>query len=111
VLILGGIGTDGRSFDRRTVESLSSTLTALASSPSARAFHTATLLTDGRLLIAGGVSASGLPVKTLDLWDSRKKLTSTHRRSSIAHGGTIRQPSYRMAACFFSEEGTRAEVA
>ncbi len=58
VLILGGIGADGRivsqaeSFDPQT-----HAFSVVSSAPVPRAFHTATLLTDGRLLITGGVSA------------------------------------------------------
>src|SRR5205807_456804 len=45
-------------------------------SPSPRAFHTATLLTDGRVLIAGGVGTNGRISKRIDLYDPRQKNVS-----------------------------------
>jgi hypothetical protein len=39
----------------------------------ARAYHTATMLINGRILIAGGITADGQPTSKLVLWDPRTK--------------------------------------
>ena len=43
--------------------------------PVPRAFHTATLLTEGRVLIAGGIFSSGGPATSVELWDPRGQHT------------------------------------
>src|SRR5262249_3176755 len=45
--------------------------------PEPRAFHSANLLTDGRLLIAGGVSAQGAILDSIEFWDYRNHATSS----------------------------------
>ncbi|HJQ97480.1 MAG TPA: RHS repeat-associated core domain-containing protein [Candidatus Polarisedimenticolaceae bacterium] len=40
-----------------------------------RAFHAATVVTDGRLLIAGGMSAPGTAADVIEIWDPRTGLT------------------------------------
>jgi hypothetical protein len=65
-----------------------------------RAHHTATLLTNGFVLIAGGLSKSGNALKTAELWDSRTgtvrkakaKLTtarSSHTATLLANGEVL----------------------
>jgi RHS repeat-associated protein len=90
VLILGGIGGDGRVADTaeifdpetNTSELLGdlSTKSAITNPQSAivpRVYHTATLLTEGVVLIAGGVSSEGEPLKTAELWDFRTRRVVT----------------------------------
>jgi RHS repeat-associated protein len=73
VLILGGVGADGivgaaELLDPATATSrMLSDVTAMGLT--ARALHTATLLTDGKVLIAGGVDGSGDALASLELWD------------------------------------------
>lgn len=78
VLILGGIGTDGRVVRHVEIfDPVSQTVQILtADPPAARAFHSATLLTEGRVLVAGGVGADAEPLLRAELWDPRTKTSS-----------------------------------
>jgi YD repeat-containing protein len=77
VLIVGGVGSDGQVvpnpefFDPATksfeVVAASSGKTKSTITP--RAHHTATMVTEGRVLLAGGMSSSGKTLKTAELWD------------------------------------------
>jgi hypothetical protein len=88
VLILGGIGGDGRVVDTAEVYDPESTTSELleparprsasldpqsSASLTPRVYHTATLLTEGFVLIAGGVSSEGEALKTAELWDFRAR--------------------------------------
>ena len=88
VLIVGGIGANGGVVEQAEIlnpETQTSELVVpvLAQSPllnsrsssvlSPRVYHTATLLTEGLVLIAGGLSADGKPLRTAELWDFRTR--------------------------------------
>jgi len=81
VLILGGIGADGRVVKQAELfDPVSQSLQMLNSgAPAPRVFHSATLLTDGRVLIAGGVDIDGKPLLGADLWDPRQRTSSVPR--------------------------------
>lgn len=64
VLITGGRASNGSSLD--TMQSDSGSF-AILSEP--RAAHTATVLADGRVLIAGGVDSANSPISSADLYD------------------------------------------
>jgi len=73
VLVFGGVGSNGQVlstpeiFDPET-SSFSLSPSALTMAP--RSHHTATLLTDGHLLVAGGVGQNGETLASAQLWDS-----------------------------------------
>jgi RHS repeat-associated protein len=74
VLILGGMGANGGVVNRAEVyipQTRSFELAIGSGLPAPRAYHSATLLPDGRLLIAGGVYASERTSSEVQLWDSR----------------------------------------
>ena len=88
VLILGGIGVDGRVVDTAEIydpESKTSELLEPARPRSSsldpqssdsftpRVYHTATLLTEAVILVAGGVSGDGEALNTAELWDFRTR--------------------------------------
>lgn len=84
ILIVGGIGANGqvvqaseifnpanRRSELLTPTTLRTTNRNSLASITARVYHTATLLTEGLVLIVGGVSADGQPLKTAERWDFR----------------------------------------
>jgi RHS repeat-associated protein len=103
ILILGGVGVNGRIVrSAELYNSETQTFNPLrpSSAPDARAYHTATLLPDGNLLIAGGV-ADNLPAAA-QLWNSKtgvRTLLSTgpnaerqkHRAILLADGTVLLQ--------------------
>ncbi|WP_147439414.1 kelch repeat-containing protein [Corallococcus sp. CA049B] len=72
VLVTGGRSTYVQSTAMRTVEihdPLSGTWAGVAPMAEGRVFHTATMLTSGRLLVAGGVTSTAEGVATSELFD------------------------------------------
>jgi hypothetical protein len=68
VLILGGTDTAGVVDFAELFDPITRQFQVVSTGgPSARAYHTATLLTDGRVLIAGGVSRDGGLVQEIEL--------------------------------------------
>ena len=79
ILILGGIGKNGQTIKAAEVfgsQTQAFTLLPQSKQPSSRAYHTATLLLDGNVLIVGGVTPDGTPAK-VQLWNSRTGITTT----------------------------------
>jgi RHS repeat-associated protein len=108
VLILGGIGGDGRVADTAEIfdpETNTSELLGDLSSQSSvpnpqsaitpRVYHTATLLTEGVVLIAGGVVGNGEAVKTAELWDFRARRVVTRLK--------LHTPRYNHSATMLSD--------
>jgi RHS repeat-associated protein len=80
VLIVGGKGVENRTVENAEIIDLGAQVVEVISSPAlafARANHTATLLTDGRVLIVGGVSAAGQSLNRAELWDFKTKTATT----------------------------------
>lgn len=80
VLIVGGKGVENRTVESAEIVDLAAQVVEVISSPGlafARAHHTATMLTDGRVLIVGGVSAAGQSLNRADLWDFKTKTATT----------------------------------
>src|SRR5215213_9945189 len=74
VLVLGGVGENDQLADSAEIIDLDAQMSRPLFSPgltTARAYHTATLLTDGRVLIAGGLSGKGRVLDGAELWDFR----------------------------------------
>jgi RHS repeat-associated protein len=72
VLVIGGLGASEKiSNTAEIIDPATQTREVLPSTGStfARAYHTATLLTSGQVLIVGGVSAQGRVLNRVDLWD------------------------------------------
>jgi hypothetical protein len=68
ILIVGGIGSDGKPVADAEVYNPVTQQTRLYALGTARSGHTATLLPDGSVLILGGIDASGLPIATTELF-------------------------------------------
>src|SRR6266542_2095230 len=66
-LILGGESADGIAGTATLVDPVTNTRTTIPTQ--SRAWHTATLLPDGTVLIAGGVGPAGQPVPVAELFD------------------------------------------
>ncbi len=97
VLIFGGTGSDGQVLETDVAELFdppSQTFTPLAVGLAGRALHTATLLLDGRMLFAGGLSTSGEPLASVELWDP-----STGTVQTLA--GQLSTPRYHHTATLF----------
>jgi RHS repeat-associated protein len=80
VLVIGGLGQDNKIVQNAEIVDLGTqTVEAIRPAPSAfgRAYHTATLLTDGRVLIVGGESARGNASNQVELWDFKTRTTKT----------------------------------
>ncbi|MGA9722039.1 MAG: RHS repeat-associated core domain-containing protein [Candidatus Binatus sp.] len=95
--MIGGVGMNGKPVS--TVEEFdpvreSFSVTAVAGiKPRSR--HTATLLSDGSVLIVGGLSASGKTRGDAQLWDPRTNRVTT--------GGTLRTPRSGQTATLLSD--------
>jgi RHS repeat-associated protein len=76
---MGGIGQSGNLVSSAELfDPMSGTVRLLVdAAPTPRAFHTATLLIDGRVLVAGGVFAGGASATSIELWDYRGKHNTT----------------------------------
>jgi len=98
VLIVGGIGANGQVVDQAeilkpdtsTSEFLIPTHTQSATSLTPRVYHSATLLTEGLVLIAGGLSSDGAALKDAELWDFRTK--------AVASRSNLRKARYNHSA-------------
>ncbi|HET9712240.1 MAG TPA: DUF6531 domain-containing protein, partial [Pyrinomonadaceae bacterium] len=80
VLIVGGKGVENRTVESAEIIDLAAQVVEVISSPGlafARAHHTATLLTDGRVLLVGGVSPAGQSLNRAELWDFKTKTATT----------------------------------
>lgn len=80
VLLVGGKSADNKTVQSaELVDPLAQTVEVVSSSNPAfaRSHHTATLLTDGRVLIVGGASATGHSLNRVELWDFKTKTAST----------------------------------
>lgn len=101
VLVIGGKGQDNKIVQSAEIVDLGTQLVeAVHPAPSVfgRANHTATLLTDGRVLIAGGESARGNASNQVELWDFKTKTTKTSgklivgrqkQRATLQADGTV----------------------
>lgn len=90
MLIFGGVGNDGKVVATVELFDPATETFALLSDSLAtpRAFHTATLLTDGTLLLAGGVLGNGRFPDDVQLWDYRtRKALSHHALLAIPREG------------------------
>jgi len=80
VMVIGGKGLDNRIVESAEIIDPSAQTCELVFSSRlvfARAHHTATLLTDGRVLIAGGISATGRALNRVGLWDFKTRIAVT----------------------------------
>jgi RHS repeat-associated protein len=103
VLVIGGIGNNKKAVEiaeildpaAQTCEVLPSIGLTLA-----RAYHTATLLTDGHVLIVGGLSNKGTALNRAELWDFKTETAITitsrlnvgrqrHRATLQSDGGVL----------------------
>lgn len=79
ILILGGFGTAGSVVGDAEILDLGGGATLIPAGTvgvEPRALHTATLLPDGRVLIAGGISSSGAAVTRVEVWDPQSLQTA-----------------------------------
>lgn len=73
VLVAGGVGGDGaasaaaETYDPQ--DATSNAFRLVSPMGTARAYHSATILTTGKVLLAGGVGSDGLPVNSAELYD------------------------------------------
>jgi hypothetical protein len=79
VLIVGGIGKDGRLVDGAEVFDPAPSKTTVVASPglTPRAYHSATLLSDGRVLLAGGIADGGGTLGQVQIWDPELGIGTT----------------------------------
>lgn len=101
VLVIGGKGQDSKIVQSAEIVDVGTQLVEPvrpASPAFGRAYHTATLLTDGRVLIAGGESARGNASNQVESWDFKTKNTRTSgrlvvgrqkQRASLQADGTV----------------------
>ena len=88
VLIVGGIGANGEVVEQAEIfkpdisasEFLASTQSQSGHSLTPRVYHTATLLTEGLVLIAGGLSSEGVPLREAELWDFRTRAVASRSK-------------------------------
>lgn len=90
VLVVGGVGQNGRVVQDAEIYDPQAQSSEPLTSPwpgAARAHHTATLLTDGRVLVVGGISGGGV-AGSAELWDFRsKRATPLSARPNVARQG------------------------
>ena len=80
VLVIGGKGLEDKivqSAELIDVGTQTSEVVPTAPYAFGRAYHTATLLTDGKVLIVGGVSARGNALNRAELWDLKTQKATT----------------------------------
>ena len=88
VLVVGGVGPNGRVVSSAEIYDPQAQISSPLASPwpgAARAYHTATLLTDGRVLVVGGVTEAGGVAGGAELWDFRtRRATALSARPNVA---------------------------
>lgn len=83
-MIIGGEGPDGPVSIAALRDSAAETLVAISAElRSPRAWHSATMLPDGRVLILGGRGTDGKPVKSIEIFDPETKRFETLRSEKL----------------------------
>jgi RHS repeat-associated protein len=92
VFVFGGVGNNQRVLSEGlVVDPISGKSTDVTDKGAlvARAYHTASLITDGRVLIVGGKSKKGNPVSNAQLWDYRSETVESAGTLSVSRAKHI----------------------
>ncbi|MCE9636539.1 MAG: hypothetical protein K8T90_12615 [Planctomycetes bacterium] len=79
-------GVDVFLVNSETADSTSAERVSFASFTTARKFHTATALTDGRILFAGGFDSTGAPTATTEIYDPATRTMTAGPTMATARG-------------------------
>jgi RHS repeat-associated protein len=93
LLLVGGIGPDGKFAPSSVSDPNSGESTILADESLSRAWHSTTMLPDGRVLIVGGIGVNGQVLESAGIFDPEKRLFQALPKTAVTprayHNATL----------------------